>query len=141
MKPHSVNYYVLAITLIGLLLLTLIGINMAHEIRKVEQTFAQSHADNAGNELQRAINSTLSNIDDLLRQLAIWDETSQQLSDPTYYTYWRQNRVHNVQSIPAYVKAIELYKAGGEALLKPRDNLLPEKIPEVPIFTTFTILP
>jgi signal transduction histidine kinase len=135
MKPHSVNYYVLAITLLGLLSLTLIGLNMAHEIRKVEETFTQSHTENAANELQRAVNTTLSNTDDLLHKLASWDETSQQLSDPTYYTYWRLNRVHNVQSIPDYVKAIELYKASGDALLKPRDNLLPDKLPEIPTFT------
>ncbi len=135
MKPHSVNYYVLAITLVGLLLLSLIGINMAHEIQKVEKTFEKSHMDSATNELQRGINTTLSKANDIAKQLAIWDETSQQLSDPTYYTYWRQNRVHDVQSIPGYVKAIELYRANGKALLNPRDKLLPDSIPETHAFT------
>ncbi|WP_455209090.1 sensor histidine kinase [Kaarinaea lacus] len=108
---------------------------MAHEIQKVEKTFEKSHMDSATNELQRGINTTLSKANDIAKQLAIWDETSQQLSDPTYYTYWRQNRVHDVQSIPGYVKAIELYRANGKALLNPRDKLLPDSIPETHAFT------
>lgn len=135
MKPHSVNFYVLSIALAGLLLLSLIGINMAYEIKNVEQTFNKSHMDSAKNELQRGINTTLSKANTIAEQLANWDETSQQLSDPTYYLYWRQTRVHNVQTIPDYVKAIEIYRADGKALLKPRENYLPDKIPDLPAFT------
>ncbi|WP_455219939.1 hypothetical protein [Kaarinaea lacus] len=135
MKPHSVNFYVLSIALAGLLLLSLIGVNMAYEIKKVEQTFNKSHMDSAKNELQRGINTTLSKANTIAEQLATWDETSQQLSDPTYYLYWRQTRVHNVQTIPDYVKAIEIYRADGKALLKPRENYLPDKIPDLHAFT------
>lgn len=134
MRPHSVNYYVLIIALSGLLLLGLIGLNMMQEIRKIEQTFAKSHTDSAMNELQRGINITLSRVNDIADQLVTWDETSQQLTDPTYYLYWRQTRVHNVQRIPKYVNSIELYKANGKALLEPRDKYLPPVVPDEELF-------
>lgn len=137
MKPHSVNYFVSIISLTGLLLLTLIGLNMVYEIRKVEQTFVRSHLDSANNELQRGINAVVTKANEIADRLASWDETSQQISDSTYYRFWRQRRVHAVQFIPVYVKAIELYTDGGVALQDPRDNMLPDRVPGKATFFTF----
>jgi len=137
MKPHSVNYFVSIISLTGLLLLTLIGINMVSEIRNVEQAFVQTHLDSANNELQRGINTVVSKANEIADKLANWDETSQQLSDPTYYRFWRQRRVHAVQFIPGYVKAIELYVEGGTALQDPRDNMMPDRVPNQIHFFVF----
>lgn len=137
MKSHSVNYFISIVSVTGVLLLTLIGVNMIYEIRKVEQSFTQSHLDSANNELQRGIDTILLKANEISEKLVEWDETSQQLTDPTYYRFWRQRRVHAVQFIPDYVKAIELYVNDGSALQDPRANLLPNQVPEQHIFFTF----
>ena len=137
MKPHSVNYFVSIISLTGLLLLTLIGVNMVSEIKKVEQTFVKTHQDSAHNELERGINAVLAKANEIADKLADWDESSQQLSDPTYYRFWRQRRVHAVQFIPDYVTAIELYRDEGNALQTPRDDMMPERVPEQSVLLVF----
>ena len=137
MKPHSVNYFVSIFSLAGLLLLALIGVNMVYEIKKVEQTFEQSHRDSANNELQRGISSVISKATEIADKLANWDETSQQLTDPTYYKFWQQRRVHAVQFIPGYINAIELYLKGGKALQESNENMLPKLVPSELAFFVF----
>ena len=134
MKSHSVNYFVSIISLTGLLLLTLIGVNMVIEIKKVEQAFDQTHLDSAQNELQRGINTVITKANEIAIKLANWDETSQQLSDPTYYRFWRQRRIHAVQFIPNYISTIELYKEDGASLQGPHDSLMPSRVPEEAVF-------
>jgi len=134
MKPHSANYFVSAIALAGLTVLTIVGVNMVYDIRKVERVFAQSHMDSANNELQRGIDVVEAKATEVADKIASWDEASQQLSDPTYYTFWRQRRVHAVPFIPDFVHAIELYTADGNALQAPRESLLPERVPQSTVF-------
>lgn len=43
------------------------------------------------------------------QKISIWDETRQQLSDASYYVYWRDGRVLGSGVLPAYVEAVELY--------------------------------
>lgn len=108
----------------------MIGINMVYKIGEVEKAFTQSHQDSATNELQRGINAVIAKANDIAGKLALWDETSQQLTDPTYYRFWRQRRVHAVQSIPDYINVIELYTSHGVALLIPQENLMPNQVPD-----------
>jgi len=110
---------------------------MVSEIKKVEQTFVQTHQDSARNELERGINAVLAKANEIADKLADWDESSQQLSDPTYYRFWRQRRVHAVQFIPDYVTAIELYEDEGNALQAPRDHMMPERVPEQSVLLVF----
>ena len=137
MKPHSVNYYVSIFSLTGLLLLTLIGINMIYEIRKVEQAYEQSHTESANNELKRGVDSVISKANEIAAKLANWDETSQQLTDPTYYRFWQTRRLHAVQFIPDYVNAIELYIKDGKALQVSSKNRLPNHVPNEHLFIEF----
>ncbi|MBZ0104374.1 MAG: bifunctional diguanylate cyclase/phosphodiesterase [Sulfuricella denitrificans] len=48
--------------------------------------------------------------------LADWDETRQQLSDPGYYDYWRNNRALQGGILPGYVKSVALYNRQGHPL-------------------------
>jgi len=133
-KPHTVNYYLLAITLSGLFLLALIGFHMIHEIGEVENAFLKSHSDNSKHELQRAVNETLSSANKLADNIAQWDETSQQISDPTYYVYWKKNRLRDVKRIPSYVSEIELYRLNKKTLIVPTNSSLPDTVPDILTF-------
>ena len=135
MKPHSVNYFVTITFLAGMALLSIIGISMAYRIQVVDKVFVQSHVNAANNELHHGINVVFNKVQDIALSIATWDETKQQLSNSTYYTFWRQRRVHAVNFIPIYVNDIELYNSKG-MLLKgaQRDGKLPAQIPRITNF-------
>jgi len=134
MKPRSVNYFVTITFLAGLALLSLIGISMAYRIQVVDKAFYQNHVFAANNELRHGISVVMAKVQDIASAIALWDETSQQLTDPTYYTFWRQQRVHAVKFIPIYVYDIELYNLDGLRLQSARDSGLPPKIQQADSF-------
>jgi len=135
MKPRSVNYFVTITFLAGMALLSIIGISMAYRIHVVDKAFVQSHDYAANNELHHGINAVMNKVHDIATSIATWDETSQQLSDPTYYMFWRQRRVHAVNFIPIYVNDIELYDAKGMRLQGARrDSGLPTQLPQITSF-------
>jgi len=128
-KSHSVNFYVSIFTLVGLLMLLIIGLNMSHEITSLEHTFAVSHQKYAKRELDRGINNVILRVNEAVNQLAQWDETSQELTDPTYYRFWRQQRLQSTQLIPEYINYIELYDKNGFSLLQPDSAIMPKLVP------------
>ena len=60
--------------------------------------------------------------------LVIQDETRQQLVNPAYYGYWRDNRVRAVGILPDYVQAIEMYMPQGTSLAAHPINDMPTSI-------------
>lgn len=129
-KPRSVNFFVTVFSLTGLLLLTIIGLNMFREISIVETQFSSSHAEAANNEFQRGVDTVVSKAKEVIDRVSTWDESSQQLSDPTYYRFWRERRLQTAQFIPDYIDVMELYDKDGKALLEPREKLMPLIIPD-----------
>lgn len=129
-KAHSVNFYISIFAFVGLMMLLVIGLNMFREIGEVEATFKKSHHDYAEGELARAVDSVLVKTREITDRLAQWDETSQQLTDPTYYRFWRQRRIQTLQFVPDYVNLVELYNKNGKSLLKPRVGFMPSSVPD-----------
>lgn len=70
----------------------------------------------AEREIVRALARLDAETNRLGRVVATWDESRQQLSDPSYYTYWRDNRVLQGTAMPPFVTAIELYNRQGRPL-------------------------
>jgi|GEM_PF-383716 len=52
----------------------------------------------------------------IAKNLATWDETILNFSDPTYYQYWKDNRVQDAAAIYNAISAVELYRSDGQAL-------------------------
>ena len=136
-KPHSVNFFITVFSLTGFLLLAIIGLNMFREISIVETEFLTSHTESANNEFRRGVDTVVSNAKEVINKISIWDETSQQLSDPTYYRFWRQRRLQAIQFVPDYVDVIELYNSNGESLLDSPEKLMPNIVPEKDIEIVF----
>ena len=129
-KPHSANFFILLIGFSGLLLLSVIGVDMVFQIQSVERDFRETHLKSAEHELEEGIKTTLSNAENIAKKLISWDETRQQLTDPTYYKFWQSRRLHTAQTIPKYVRAIELYSADEAILTGSEKPTMPLKIPE-----------
>jgi diguanylate cyclase (GGDEF)-like protein len=72
-------------------------------------------------------------MDDIGQRITAWDEVRQQLSDPSYYVYWRDGRVLEGGVMPAYVEAVELYSRqkmplAGKGLLPHMPSRIPDRV-------------
>ena len=102
-----------------ILLLLLIGglvIFAMEQWRVLEQQSEQRGHELAREELAFAVGNLLERSQDLARNLATWDETIQQLGTPTFYQYWRQQRVASLGFLPTYFDELELYDRRGMPL-------------------------
>ena len=67
----------------------------------------------------------------IAENLSVWDETILNFSDPTYYQYWKENRVHGADLLDYAIEEVDLYKGNGAALVSQNDiagRLIPAAI-------------
>jgi diguanylate cyclase (GGDEF)-like protein len=105
-------FVTLAVLLFGLMSLWVHG-----RMERVGDLARKSHMAAAKTEMQAAVEGVVDHIRRTAEQLAGWDESRQQLADPSYYLYWRQERALTAQRLPGYVTAIELYRPDGRPLV------------------------
>ncbi len=84
-------------------------------------------------EVSETVSHVLEESERLAKQFAAWNETIQQLSNSTYYAYWREYRAPASGFFGDFLAGIEIYNRKGNALAKPLDPDMPDKI-NVPVF-------
>lgn len=82
----------------------------------------------AEEEFQAAVAAVNAQVTAEVQTLARWDEVHQQLSDPTYYAYWRGYRLLKSPLLSAYTRSAQVYDANGKALAMFSDSQLPHTI-------------
>lgn len=87
-------------------------------ISQLEQNFAAGNEKLARQELSEALALMENHMLAVSKTVAAWDETRQQLEDPTYYAYWRNSRVLSSGLLPPTTDAFELYDVHGNTLSK-----------------------
>ena len=126
--PLSVTTYGILFILLALALFggfTWLTVNELHALQaETKQRNLRLAQAEVGETVVRVLEETAT----LAKQFAAWDETLQQLSNSTYYAYWREYRVPSAGFAPDYLTGVELYNRHGIALAKPRDKDLPDKI-------------
>lgn len=122
--PSIFTYGVLALVLGAAVFggLTLLAITELHALR---DTSEEKYRSAAQEEFHSAEAKLLNATDTLAGTFAAWDETRQQINNPTYYSYWRANRAPSANFVPFYFKHIELYDRAGKALATPLDPIVP----------------
>ena len=110
-RAYAGGFLVLLLLLIGGLV-----VFAMEQWRTLEQQSEQRGHELAREELAFAIGNLLDRSNDLARNLATWDETIQQLGTPTFYQYWRQQRVPSLGFLPTYFDELELYDRRGMPL-------------------------
>jgi diguanylate cyclase (GGDEF)-like protein len=132
MFPASISIKQIALAFVtGLLvLMSLIAGFAAYQTRAVTRSLEQHSQDAAHAELAAAIQRLLSQTQDQADNLALWDETRQQLVMPEYYSYWRDQRVYESGMLTSRLARTALYNRSG-ALLAPGQgkNDLPSRLP------------
>lgn len=112
----SIKVYAIAFIGIVALLFGAISGVMLNRIASTRADIARSNQLTASTEISESLLQLGEEVKRLGHALATWDETRQQLGDPAYYTYWRDNRALESGIMPDYVKAVELYNHQGKPL-------------------------
>lgn len=146
--PLPISAYLIGFFVISVLLFTLIGSWMLLRMHKVTSTAEASRMQSAQQEVYSAVETVLSTSKAISTNLASWDETRQQLSDDTYYEYWRNTRVLQTSRTPHYVTDVDIYGEDGKILLERPHSPMPMHLPSslnyirmegsIPYFYLFT---
>lgn len=99
---------------------------------QTEQQMVQS----AQEELKREIQNFIDLSAEEIERLKVWDEVHQQLSQPRYYFFWRDERLKVSQHWRHYFNELEIYNSKGQQLFQKGPNdldslFLPSEVPVV----------
>jgi len=108
-SPFSIKTYAIGFIVAVTLIFGISSLLMLNKIATTRAGIERNSQRAASAEIAQAVSQLNKEMDQLGLSLAGWDETRQQLSDPSYYVYWRDSRVAEGGILPAYVKAVELY--------------------------------
>jgi diguanylate cyclase (GGDEF)-like protein/PAS domain S-box-containing protein len=131
----SIPIYLVGIIFIIVLLVTLgiLGWYTNQEITMLQQESVIKTNKMAKNELDKTLSILFEKSTTLAEKYSNWDETIQQLQNPTYYKYWQINRVPKSGFTPDYFDAIQLYNEDGLPLSESSDISMPLTILNKPV--------
>lgn len=115
-SPLSIKTYAIVFIVAITLFYGVSGLLMLNRIADTQADIERNSQRAASAEVAQAVLQLNRELDRLGHSLASWDETRQQLSDSSYYAYWRDSRVPEGGIVPAYVKAVELYNRQAQPL-------------------------
>lgn len=127
--PFTIRAYAIGFIVLMSLVFGILGWGVQHKLDTISNE-AKIHNTNSANEefayvIFHIINDELRRrADNLISQ----DETRQQLANPAYYGYWRDDRVRSTNALPGYVQAIELYTRQGKSLAENPVSGMPARI-------------
>ena len=125
-SPPTLSTY--AILLIGamVVLFVLVGGVALERLQGVQKQIEKSNLAAARDEVARAVGITVHKAQRDAAALAAWEETRQQLHNPTHYAFWHEYRLRSTDILPTYFRDAAIYDAQGAAL----DNLPQSTLPE-----------
>ena len=127
-SPLSVKTYGIVFIVMVTLFFIFTSWLMLNKIHSTRFDIERNSQRAASAEVAQALRQLNEELERAAHVLADWDETRQQLSDPGYYVYWRDNRVLQGGIVPDYVKSVALYNRQGH----PLGSVLPD-MPSVAI--------
>jgi diguanylate cyclase (GGDEF)-like protein len=113
---------------IGALLLIALALFTASDVREFNALSEQTRHTAARQDLEQAVRTLLADSRNILREVALWDETQRQLENSEFYHFWWRNRLMNPARVPHYVQAMEVYNADGKSLSAVQETPLPGNI-------------
>lgn len=119
--------YLLALLLTIIAVFTIVATALQARMRAVRDITAEETRLAAQQEVQRAVDTVFGAAAELGTELAGWGEVLQQLRNPQYYSYWREQRLVSARHYPSYVAGIELYDKNGKALAEVIGSALPNQ--------------
>lgn len=113
----SIAAYGFLVTILGLLLYVILTFSATKQLDSLSDAYQKKHQELAKVELTQVIDKLAKATDLLIYELNNWEEILQQINDPTYYTYWQNNRVANFNLMPTYFNKLYVYDKRGVSLM------------------------
>lgn len=114
--PFTIKFYALSLIIFMSLIFGFMGWGMQYKLETIRDEALTRNNQAALLEIGYVINHITDDILNRAQSIASQDETRQQLFDPAYYHYWRDNRILGGGALPNFVEAVELYTKKGNSL-------------------------
>lgn len=134
MKSLSIRTYLLVFLLLSCVAFVFEGIYTLQKMHTAQLTVNQHNTNASRDEMMRAVKRVIKVASQAAETITVWDETFQQLDDPTYYVYWRNQRLRSPGKFPVYVKSIELYGKDKLSLTRLPYAEFPDLIPPLNLY-------
>lgn len=129
--PLSLTSYAAIFIALTLLLFAILGWLTLSHLQNTRDKVTAVQLNSADAELSHALSHVEGVIRAQAQELADWDEVHQQLSNPTYYAYWREHRLMKSDLVHSYIRQAEVYSAQEKVLAKTTESGLPNSLPEL----------
>lgn len=126
--PFTIKAYALGFIILISLVFGVLGWALQAKLDAIRSESQKHDMSAARAELARVTTRIIDEVKQRTKNLAGQDETRQQLADPAYYGYWRDNRALRGGVLPDYTEAVEIYTRQGTALAKHPINNMPQTI-------------
>jgi diguanylate cyclase (GGDEF)-like protein len=127
-RPISLSLFTTFFVALFLILLFSLGRLTYLELEKLNSKFLSAYQQQGVQEITSVLTESLTIIDQATEQLATWEEVTQQLREPTHYSYWYRHRAKQNRFISEYLLDLALYDAQGKVLASIDTSLLPNQI-------------
>lgn len=115
-KTYPAKYYLIGFVIFGLSLLLGANFWLYFQGANIQQQVHQKAKVEAQKELFAATEHAFRQLDQELKKLSQWDEVHQQLNQPSYYFYWREQRLKQSEYYKSYYQQLDLYDEKGVKL-------------------------
>ena len=116
-RQLSIVAYGVIVSFIGIVLYVGLTVLATNQLDNLRLTYENKHQASAKLELKMAIKKLAAETEQLVKDFYNWEELLQQINNPTYYAYWRANRIASANFIPPYFKNITLFDKNGKSLV------------------------
>ncbi len=127
-RPSTTAAYATLLVLLGIIAFGVVSRLLLQRAEETRAAAAERERRAAERELIVAVDGLAAAAQRIVERLETWDEARQQLDEPIYYAYWRENRLRSVGRLPRYVHPVELYDRDGAPLAEVRDGGMPARI-------------
>ena len=126
--PFTIKTYALGFIIFISLVFGTLGWALQAKLDTIREESQKHDMGAAREELAWVTAHLIDEVKQRANDLAGQDETRQQLAEPAYYGYWRDNRALRGGFLPAYAEAVEIYSRQGTALAQHPTGNMPQTI-------------
>ena len=136
----SFRQFTILLALVTLLIYSVFAIFSYQQYQRTVEEIRQAERVSAETELKVTLQKALDELQQGVDELARWDEIFQQISEPTYFSYWYGHRIIDSAVLDKRFDQMMLYDATGKALLNKHSFNLPQQIDPDFRSLSFTVL-
>jgi len=124
----SLKQYALLLGFVTILIFIGFGWYTYNQIETAKHTVADWKFQSTNEELENALKKATEEGSRVVQKFANWGETRQQILNPSFYPYWREQRMMSAGILPDTTLVANLYNSRGESLIAIPDIDLPLRI-------------